>query len=274
MTRHAMHRGFIVGSPRTGTTLLQSLLGAHSEIATFTESHFFSRFRRDGTYEISSDLPERMACFLEENSLPNVRLDVPTTGRVSEQQARTTARKCIKLLDRCARARKRSSWIEKTPLHLRAIPIIEAAAPDAWFVHIIRDPRDTITSLWTASKAWSPHRTPDWRRLAGRLAIDLRITINRAQQDRIVSYEGLTANPQQICQTLVEDFGLDSDNYSIERYKEVAAEVVLSTEHWKSRNQDAIEASTHEQLDDEAKRALDAFSALDLYAEARSLALA
>ena len=37
-------RIFIVGVPRSGTTLLQSLLAAHSELTSFTESHFFSRY--------------------------------------------------------------------------------------------------------------------------------------------------------------------------------------------------------------------------------------
>lgn len=34
-------RFFIVGFPRSGTTLLQSLLAAHPQIASFPESYFF-----------------------------------------------------------------------------------------------------------------------------------------------------------------------------------------------------------------------------------------
>jgi hypothetical protein len=33
-------RLFLVGCPRSGTTLLQSLLAAHPQIASFPESHF------------------------------------------------------------------------------------------------------------------------------------------------------------------------------------------------------------------------------------------
>ncbi|MGL4503377.1 MAG: sulfotransferase family protein, partial [Planktothrix sp.] len=35
------NRIFLVGCPRSGTTLLQSLLAAHPQIASFPESHFF-----------------------------------------------------------------------------------------------------------------------------------------------------------------------------------------------------------------------------------------
>ena len=34
-------RIFLVGCPRSGTTLLQSLLAAHPDITSFPESHFF-----------------------------------------------------------------------------------------------------------------------------------------------------------------------------------------------------------------------------------------
>ena len=34
-------RIFIVGCPRSGTTLLQSLLAAHPQIHSFPETHFF-----------------------------------------------------------------------------------------------------------------------------------------------------------------------------------------------------------------------------------------
>ena len=34
-------RVFIVGVPRSGTTLIQSLLASHPQIETFPESHFF-----------------------------------------------------------------------------------------------------------------------------------------------------------------------------------------------------------------------------------------
>ena len=44
----AMPRGiFLVGCPRSGTTLLQSLIAAHPLVTSFSESNFFgASFRR------------------------------------------------------------------------------------------------------------------------------------------------------------------------------------------------------------------------------------
>ena len=36
-------RIFVVGVPRSGTTLVQALLAAHGAVASFTESHLFDR---------------------------------------------------------------------------------------------------------------------------------------------------------------------------------------------------------------------------------------
>ena len=41
-TRAILSRIFLVGCPRSGTTLTQSLLAAHPMVASFPESHFFS----------------------------------------------------------------------------------------------------------------------------------------------------------------------------------------------------------------------------------------
>jgi len=42
-TRLAFTRIFLVGCPRSGTTLLQSMLARHDRVFTFPESHLFAR---------------------------------------------------------------------------------------------------------------------------------------------------------------------------------------------------------------------------------------
>ncbi|MGL6135938.1 MAG: sulfotransferase, partial [Planktothrix sp.] len=58
-------RLFLVGCPRSGTTLLQSLLAAHSQIASFPESQFFR-------------------CLLENRPPWRVKLRIP--GRFARQR--------------------------------------------------------------------------------------------------------------------------------------------------------------------------------------------
>ncbi len=53
----------------------------------------------------------------------------------------------IELLDALALQAGCSQWVEKTPNHLLYMPEIEACAPDARFIHVIRPGADVLASL-------------------------------------------------------------------------------------------------------------------------------
>ncbi len=62
MTSVIEGRIFVVGAPRSGTTLVQSLIASHSQVTSFTESHFFSRHferSREPDSQCCSGTPER-----------------------------------------------------------------------------------------------------------------------------------------------------------------------------------------------------------------------
>ena len=67
-------RVFVVGVPRSGTTLVQSLLATHSTATSFTESHFFSRHYALlpllGTPILTRNPGPRLREFLAENPEP------------------------------------------------------------------------------------------------------------------------------------------------------------------------------------------------------------
>ncbi len=72
MTQPAIERRiFIVGVPRSGTTLVQSLLAAHSAVTSFTESHLFRKhFSRVPLLSLpilTRDPRSRLSEFLAEN---------------------------------------------------------------------------------------------------------------------------------------------------------------------------------------------------------------
>src|SRR5207249_10186807 len=45
-------------------------------------------------------------------------------------------------------------FLEKTPGHVLFVPEIRALLPEARFVHVLRDARDTVASLLGASRSW------------------------------------------------------------------------------------------------------------------------
>ena len=159
-------RIFLVGCARSGTTLLQSLLGAHPQIATFPETHFFQRAvpgrRLARLIGLSSRYaPIQVHQFLLEAGRLNLEPLYP--GRSHSLRRCTTA--FIRILDAIAQEQNRSIWLEKTPGHLYHIETIEALVPQTKFIHLIRAGHDVTASLYAITReydnAWDHQMTVD-----------------------------------------------------------------------------------------------------------------
>lgn len=154
-----MRRTFVVGCPRSGTTIVQALLARHPAIYTLPETAFFEQLHGDLEWRWGDVFtsPRRLRWrqrlgFTRRHvrqsfaalhhqlsgSLPSARIPL---------QAGTLSRRFLSLLDRSAAAAGRGMWLEKTPNHLLYIPEIEALAPDSNFVHVIRRGADVLASL-------------------------------------------------------------------------------------------------------------------------------
>ena len=229
-------RLFLVGTPRSGTTLLQCLLGLHPDLRSYTESHLFSKMRiLPGEVRIAKTLPPRFMAFIEENKI-ETDLDPPEPGVHPLEFGLAQARKCISLLDVGASQRVKAGWLEKTPLNLLHLDSIRTLAPDAKIIHIVRHPASVVRSLQAVERAWHKGGTsaiaPEMR-----WARDAMITLERAEHDYVVVYEQLAENPVAILDHLFQAIGLRSWQVDPDRHSEVAAQVVLPYEReWKANN--------------------------------------
>jgi hypothetical protein len=152
---------FVVGFQRSGTTLLQALLGAHPAIGAPPELHYFSRVAdlADFFGDLADDANLRRA--LHEALNPPVPLlaECGFDEQVLFERARAGPRTYAALLDVimsdfAARHGKRR-WCEKTPT--QPASSVFSHFPDAQVVHIVRDPRDVVASSmempWTGMNA-------------------------------------------------------------------------------------------------------------------------
>ncbi len=142
-------RLFIVGSSRSGTTLLQVSVGAHPRIRSFPETFFFQELTR-----YLSWIPARLgaptgrqhiafARFLREIGHPEFADWRPS--RWAPMQATVDAFRSV--LDDVTRASGCDIWLEKTPMHVHELPYIERYVPDAHIIHMIRDGRSVVASI-------------------------------------------------------------------------------------------------------------------------------
>ena len=241
-------RVFVVGVPRSGTTLVQSLLATHSTATSFTESHFFSRHYALlpllGTPILTRDPGPRLREFLAENhEAPPAAASWFETGGASGGRAflphrtRLAARQFLRVLDEVALSRGRSCWIEKTPRHLRYVPLVEkvsASDSSTRFVHVIRQGLDVVASLHQASRTWEiPY---DLDACVRRWNEDVGFSLSRigAPRDLFVFYEELTAQPEAALRRLLAGLGLGWEPEILEEFGHTSGRLITSEEAWKS----------------------------------------
>lgn len=269
-------RIFVVGAPRSGTTLAQSLLAAHSATTSFTESHLFARHFAHvpllaGPILVRSPAPGLRAFLAENGEEPPAAaawFDAPGGWTLRARpllpfQTRPVARRLLRVLDELALRRGSSRWIEKTPRHLRYVPFLEeVAGPEGRlrFVHVIRDGLEVLASLREASRAWE--RAYDLETCIRRWNADVGISLSRiaAPRDHFLFYEELTSRPEATLRRLLEELGLGWEPQILERYPDIAKRLVSAAEAaWKADPGREIHRSTtaHRALTaDERRRAV------------------
>jgi hypothetical protein len=148
---------FIVGCPRSGTTLLRRLVDTHPHIAIIHQSrfipHFFER-RRGLTPEglVTTKLVDRL---LEARGVKNLETSrellesLVEAGEPVSYSAFVTG-----VFDLYGKGQGKRLVGDKTPGYVRRIPTLHALWPEARFVHLIRDGRDVCMSTIGWSRAY------------------------------------------------------------------------------------------------------------------------
>ncbi|MHA6204734.1 sulfotransferase family protein [Dyella soli] len=154
-----MRRTFVVGCPRSGTTIVQALLARHPAVYTLPETAFFEQMHGELEWRWGDSLAQpsrrrwrqRLGFTRRHARESFAALHQQLTGQPASMRTPlrvgTLSRRFMHLLDRSAAADGRGMWLEKTPNHLLYIPEIEAVAPDARFVHVVRRGADVLASL-------------------------------------------------------------------------------------------------------------------------------
>lgn len=153
---------FIVGHPRSGTTLLRFMLSSHPRLFVPDETGFLPFLDTDPQAELDqtavSNLLRRIG-----------KLNRFWDGLVSDEAVfyatlsekghwtRQTLPHVLDALYRLQSPPGTARWGDKTPLYVQYMPQIQAIFPRAQFIHVIRDGRDAALSArakWGRSKPY------------------------------------------------------------------------------------------------------------------------
>ncbi len=143
---------FVVGFPRSGTTLVQLILAAADGLASAPETHFFTHCLpelspAEAGNALSSGEVKAVLQRLREKPHINLDADDASIAALAAAGKATPAvlLDCImkQLIGNRPGIRR---WIEKTPRHGTRLDVIRACYPQAPIIHVVRDPRDVVSS--------------------------------------------------------------------------------------------------------------------------------
>ncbi len=249
----SIHRRlFIVGCARSGTTLLQAMFAQHSRVFSLPETHFFWRAERSGVGRplgLASRHARRVLLRMaDELERPDLALLMPRWSPF----VRSHARAFCAMLDRVTIDAGKDVWLEKTPLHLMRLDTIARHVDGARFLHVVRDGRDVVASLYEAARrdpnVWGP---PSAERCIRRWNRDVRITLAHAHRDRhhLVIYERLIADARTELTALCRVLGLEFEVAVLE-HREGADRVLgrLAAKPWMHAVREPLQDTRHKKF--------------------------
>jgi len=215
---------FIVGVGRSGTSLLQSMLNAHSKIAFSPETHFVRSYLAQGL-----SLSECKEQILEDQFLQNLELDL--------EKIVAEAKSCEDFYKKMMSeylAKKSKEYIgDKDPKNIENLKVIKKYFPNALIVHIYRDPRAVIASRLKAK--WSKDN-PLWQHI---LAYKTQFSYMKKHQhifkDNFVElkYEELLENPETQLEKILLKLNLEFEDEMLEFFKSADDVVKGEEKSWK-----------------------------------------
>jgi hypothetical protein len=216
---------FIVGCPRSGTTLLGRMVDAHPSIAVIHESRwipfwFLNGVGIDSNGCVTEEFLSRLTAY---KRFPKLGLDVRTVeALISPERPMSYASFTTALFDLYGRREGKPLVGDKTPRYVREVPTLHELFPTARFVHLIRDGRDTALSIMAWGNAehtvgsfttYAQDRvttTALWWEWQVRLGCEAGASLDPSLYCE-VRYESLVTDPKSTCRDLCAFLGVTFD---------------------------------------------------------------
>ena len=258
----------IVGCPRSGTTLLQSILAAHPQVFSSPETHFFANSIGQRAERLFRQPPasfqdrqlrfahrcrvalnvvhvrscrRRLIEFLADSGRPDLIAEVP----LAPMFLGPAAKLYLSLGHRLTRDAGKNVWLEKTPDHLHYLDIIDRYIPAAKVICLIRSGPDNIASMFDVALKYPERWSPEYRSLDG--CIDRWLSAAQDAQRQaphdnrlFVAYEELASDPGSVTERVCRFIGMAYVPGMVDNRVGAYAQIVRDREPHKANVREAI----------------------------------
>ena len=140
---------FVLGSPRSGTTLLYDMLLSAGGFAVYlAESNVFNLLApRFGNFAAKDRREKLLRAWLDSKLFRATGLDSYVIEKTIVNECQNSGDFLAIVMDAITREQGMQRWAENSPEAILHLPLIKQQIPHALVVHIIRDGRDVAMSL-------------------------------------------------------------------------------------------------------------------------------
>lgn len=239
---------FIVGAPRSGTTLLSAMLSNHSNLCCGPESQFFNKINVSA---LQKDLNNKNWIELSYKHVDKITLGdkkVLELFQLSQDEYYSylyDKKPCISNILDCicgnfASKYNKPRWVEKTPGHILYLNLIRELFPNAYIIRIIRDPRDSTISM--KQLPWTSHsfieNSITWK---GRY-LKSEYFLKNDTRSITIKYEDLIKDTQQTLKKISNHIEEDFQESMLDTSK-TGIQVSTKSEPWKNQVSQKIDNS-------------------------------
>ena len=207
---------FIVGMPRTGTTLAERILAGHSDVTSAGELHDFSSELVKEIQRYSQGKPVAKDKIVESS----LHVDFARLGRNYANAARQAVEPAS------------PHFIDKLPFNFLYCGLIRRALPKARIIHMVRDPMDTCYAVYKTLFGQAYPFSYDLDELATYYIAYQKLMAHWHQGMPgvilDVEYEKLVTDPEQQARRLISHCGLDWEPACLEFHKSETASTTAS----------------------------------------------
>jgi tetratricopeptide (TPR) repeat protein len=211
---------FIVGLPRTGTTLVERIVSSHSEVSGLGETLFLQMAMRK-----MSDLENRP------------EIDSEMLRELSSKDVQPLADNYMQSVD--YRLGEEKMFIEKLPFNFLYLGLIAKAWPNARIIHMVRNPLDACFSMYKQVFTWAYRYSYSVEHLGQYYVAynKLRLHWNDVLGDRVieVGYEDLVHDQEAQTRRLLDRLGLEFEEGCLHFEKNAAPSTTASSVQVRSK---------------------------------------
>ncbi|MGH8596755.1 MAG: sulfotransferase family protein [Gammaproteobacteria bacterium] len=245
---------FILGSQRSGTTMLRLMVNNHPEIAVPHESAFITEMF-DRLHEFG-DLAEyanrhKLLQAIEATTLVQRGGHIRDREQILQRPISSYPEFVAAIFEQYALALGKRRWADKTPFYTDKIDTLCRLFPRAQFVHLVRDGRDVALSQRQIS--WLPSRVhqiaEEWRwkttichKVGSSLAPDRYLLLH---------FEELVGDPQRCLRTLCDFINVEFAPQMLDYHQTAATVVPQESLQW---HRNSVKAPMQEKVGEWKRR--------------------